>query len=138
MNPDLPRNRDICVVIRTFSAGRLIRSLFSCTRRPTSFPFRAQLIRRNRAQEEDAQFGEDTLQTLASVVRESNLRYALNLTSTANTHPKGWKSEKIEVVDVKRAYEYFLDLMRSQEWLKGQMGKLIFEGQHNDDRIDLS
>ena len=48
------------------------------------------------------------------------------------------KSEKIEVVDVKRAYEYFLDLTRSQEWLKGQMGKLIFEEGHqqSDDRMD--
>ena len=47
------------------------------------------------------------------------------------------KSEKIEVADVKRAYEYFLDLARSQEWLKGQTGKLMFEEQ-SDDRMDQS
>lgn len=107
---------------------------------PTSFPARAQLIRGDRAQEEDAQFGEETLQTLASVARESNLRYALNLISTANMISKKRKSEKIEVADVKRAYGYFLDLTRSQEWLKGQIGKLIFEeGQQlTDDRMDQS
>ena len=50
------------------------------------------------------------------------------------------KTEKIGVADVKRAYEYFLDLTRSQEWLKGQMGKLIFEEgeQQNEDRMDQS
>ena len=95
--------------------------------------------KKNRAQEEDAQLGENTLQTLASVARESNLRYALNLISTANMISKRRKSEKIEVEDVKRAYEYFLDLTRSQEWLKGQAGKLIFEeGQQSDDKMDQS
>jgi len=50
------------------------------------------------------------------------------------------KSEKIEVADVKKAYGFFLDLARSQEWLKGQAGKLIFEeGQQQcDDRMDQS
>jgi len=42
----------------------------------------------------------------------------LNLISTANVISKRRESEKIEVSDVKRAYEYFLDLTRSQEWLK--------------------
>lgn len=84
--------------------------------------------------------GENTLETLASVARESNLRYALNLISTANMISKKRKSEKIEVADVKRAYGYFLDLARSQEWLKGQAGKLIFEEgqQEGDDRMDQS
>lgn len=50
------------------------------------------------------------------------------------------RSEKIEVADVKRAYGYFLDLTRSQEWLKGQTGKLIFEEgqQQSEDRMDQS
>jgi RuvB-like protein 2 len=64
----------------------------------------------------------------------------LNLISTANVISKKRKSEKIEVADVKRAYEYFLDLTRSQEWLKGQAGKLIFEEgqQQSDDKMDQS
>ena len=114
--------------------------LFSCGKTPHFLPFSHQAHTGNRAQEEDAQFGEDTLQTLASVARESNLRYALNLISTANMISKKRKSEKIEVADVKRAYGYFLDLTRSQEWLKEQTGRLIFEEgqQQSDDRMDQS
>ena len=49
------------------------------------------------------------------------------------------KSEKIEVADVGRAYAYFYDLTRSQEWLKGHAGKLIFEeGEQSEDRMDQS
>jgi len=56
----------------------------------------------------------------------------------ANVISKRRKSEKIEISDVKRVYEYFLDLTRSQEWLKAQLGKLIFEEgqQQSDDRMD--
>lgn len=112
----------------------------SCGKIPRFFPFSCSTHTENRAQEEDAQLGEDTLQTLASVARESNLRYALNLISTANMISKKRKSERIEVADVKRAYEYFLDLTRSQEWLKEQMGRLIFEEgqQQSDDKMDQS
>ena len=113
---------------------------FSCGKTPYFLPFSCLTHLENRAEEEDAQFDEGTLQTLASVARESNLRYALNLISTANMISKKRKSEKIAVADVKRAYEYFLDLTRSQEWLKGQLGKLIFEEgeQQSEDRMDQS
>ena len=113
---------------------------FSCGKVSHFIPFSRSTHIEDRAQEEDAQLGEDTLQTLASVARESNLRYALNLISTANVISKKRKSEKIEVADVKRAYEYFLDIARSQEWLKEQAGRLIFEEgrQQNDDRMDQS
>ena len=64
----------------------------------------------------------------------------MNLISTANMISKKRKSEKIEVADVKKAYGFFLDLARSQEWLKGQAGKLIFEEgqQQSEDRMDQS
>jgi len=61
----------------------------------------------------------------------------LNLISTVNVISKRRKSEKIEVSGARRAYDYFLDLTRSQEWLKTQSGELIVEGGHqqSDDRI---
>ena len=48
------------------------------------------------------------------------------------------KSEKIEIADVKRAYAYFLDLTRSQRWLKEEAGRLIFEEgeQQSEDRVE--
>lgn len=113
---------------------------FSCGKTPRSLPFPCSTHPEIRAQEEDAQLGNDTLHTLASIAGESNLRYALHLISTANVVSKRRKSEKIEVPDIKRAYGYFLDLTRSQEWLEAQAGKLIFEEgkQQSDDRMDQS
>jgi RuvB-like protein 2 len=97
----------------------------------------------DRGQEEDAQFGEDTLRSLSSIANESNLRYALNLISTANVISKKRRSEKIDIQDVKRAYVYFLDLPRSQKWLKGQAAQslLFWEGEQQStsgDKMDQS
>ena len=56
----------------------------------------------------------------------------MNLISTANVISKRWKYEKIEVSGARRAYDCFLDLTRSQEWLKTQSGELIVEALRRD------
>lgn len=64
---------------------------------------------------------------LTSMGSETTLRYALNLISCAQIVATKRKSEQVDVEDLKRAYNYFMDEKRSVQWMEEQQGDLVFE-----------
>ena len=68
---------------------------------------------------------------------QTTLRYALNMISTAQVLARKRKSEKVDVEDLRRSYEYFFDEKRSVMWLKQQQGTLVFEEIGGDGEKDV-
>lgn len=84
---------------------------------------------------------DDALTVLTNMARDTTLRYALNMISTAQMLARKRKSDKVDVEDLRRSYAYFFDEKRSVEWLKEQQGTLVFEeigGVEDRDAMDLS
>ena len=81
----------------------------------------------HRCEEEDVQLTDPALEVLTSMARQTTLRYALNMISTAQVLARKRKVEKVDVEDLRRSYEYFFDEKRSVMWLKQQQGSLVFE-----------
>lgn len=91
---------------------------------PCSPPADAQAID-NRCEEEDVQIEPDALRVLATMSRETTLRYALNMISCAQVIATRRKAAAVATEDLKMAYIYFMDDIRSVQWLKDHQGKLI-------------
>ncbi|KPM02735.1 reptin-like protein [Sarcoptes scabiei] len=71
-----------------------------------------------RAEEEQVNLNEDAHKILAKIAIESSLRYSLQLITTSDIIAKKRKSKDVDVQDVKKAYELFLDVERSEKFIK--------------------
>ena len=70
---------------------------------------------------------EEAIGILTAVGKDTTLRYALNLISTAQVLARKRKSDVVEKEDLRRSYDYFFDEKRSVVWMKEQQGMLVFE-----------
>jgi len=86
----------------------------------------AQIIQ-IRCQEEDVALTADAATVLTQMAMETTLRYALNLISCAQVVARKRKAAEVDVADLRKAYQYFMDEKRSVQWLKEQQGSLVFE-----------
>jgi RuvB-like protein 2 len=69
------------------------------------------------------------------MAKETTLRYTLNTISSAQTLATRRKSAVVQVDDLKRSWDYFLDEQRSMQWLKEQQGLLIEELDEEEEHI---
>lgn len=91
-----------------------------------------------RCQEEDVQLTPEAANVLTSMALQTTLRYALNLIACGRVVAKKRRAEQVDVEDLRRAYGYFMDEKRSVQWLKEQVGSLVFEevgGERMDDEM---
>jgi len=63
-----------------------------------------------RCQEEDVNATEKALKLLTKIGGQTSLRYAINLITTSNLCAVKWKSAEIDVEDIRRVYELFVDV----------------------------
>jgi RuvB-like protein 2 len=70
-------------------------------------------ILRIRCEEEDVEMTEDALEALTTIGVETSLRYAIHLISTANLIARKRKKTEVDVDEISRAYNLFLDQKRS-------------------------
>ena len=87
-----------------------------------------------RCQEEDVQVDNEALVLLTSMAQETTLRYTLNTISSAQVLATKRKSATVQVEDLRRSWDYFLDEKRSMQWLKEQQGLLIEELDEEEER----
>lgn len=66
------------------------------------------------------------LQILTTMGKETTLRYVLNIISCAHIIATKRKAEKVDIDDLKNAYQYFMDDKRSVQWMEEQQGYLLF------------
>lgn len=69
-----------------------------------------QEILTNRCQEEDVEVTERALKLLTKIGGQTSLRYAINLITTSNLVAIKRKSAEVDVEDVRRVYELFVDV----------------------------
>lgn len=61
------------------------------------------------------------------MAHETSLRYALNLIAPSHLLAQRRKSPSVEVVDVKTAYKYFIDVQRSADYASAMSGMMFGE-----------
>lgn len=79
-----------------------------------------------RCREEDVEIAEDAKQLLTRTGIETSLRYAINLITTAYLAAQKRKATKIEIQDIRRVYDLFVDVKRSTQFLMEYQKDFMF------------
>jgi RuvB-like protein 2 len=79
-----------------------------------------------RSEEEDADLTKDALDLLTEIAVNTSLRYAIHLISTASLVSSKRKAMQIEVEDVRRVYDLFVDVSRSTQFLIEYQKEFMF------------
>lgn len=69
---------------------------------------------------------DDALTVLTRISKETSLRYAIQLITTAAVVARRRKATEVEIDDVKRVYSLFLDERRSTQFLKEYQDEFMF------------
>ena len=70
-----------------------------------------------RAQEEDVELTEEGHNLLVKIALKTSLRYAIHLITTSNLVALKRKSHEVDVQDIRRVYNLFVDVKRSSDFL---------------------
>ncbi|GLT28607.1 hypothetical protein SLA2020_035270 [Shorea laevis] len=79
-----------------------------------------------RCQEEDVEMSEDAKELLTKIGLETSLRYAINLITAAALNCQKRKGRIVEVQDITRVYNLFLDVRRSTQYLMEYQKEYMF------------
>ncbi|CAK0737507.1 RuvB-like 2 [Coccomyxa viridis] len=79
-----------------------------------------------RAEEEDVELTEDAKDLLTKIGVETSLRYAIHLITAASLVASKRKAPKVEVADLGRAYELFVDIKRSTQFMMEYQEQYMF------------
>ena len=77
---------------------------------------------------------EDAQKLLTRIGKESSLRYAIHLITTANLVAQKRKSAEVDVPDIRKVYSLFVDVKRSSQFLKDFEKEFMF---HEITQADL-
>lgn len=66
------------------------------------------------------------MKLLTKIGKESSLRYAIHLITTANLVSIKRKSHEVDVPDIRRVYSLFVDIKRSVQFLKDFEKEFMF------------
>ena len=94
----------------------------------TTEPYSREEIRKIieiRAEESGISLSESALELLTDLGEKNSLRYAVQLLAPANEFAKLRNSSKVDVEDVKRASEIFVDVSQSSSYLKKWEEKML-------------
>jgi len=79
-----------------------------------------------RAEEEDVDITPDALNLLTSIGEETSLRYAIHLITAAQLVATKRKATEVDVEDIKRVYNLFVDVKRSTQFLMEYQNHFMF------------
>lgn len=83
-------------------------------------------ILQTRCQEEDVETTEAAQNLLSKIAMETSLRYAIHLITTASLVARKRKSSTVDVEDIRRVYNLFVDIKRSTQFLKDYHKEFLF------------
>ncbi|CAG8471969.1 15025_t:CDS:2 [Acaulospora morrowiae] len=89
-----------------------------------------------RCQEEDVAITEEARNVLTKIGIETSLRYAIHLITTAHLVSKKRKANVVDVSDIKRVYELFLDEKRSVNYLRKFQEQYMFNEIPADEEME--
>lgn len=93
-----------------------------------------------RCQEEDVEMSEEAKVLLTKIAVETSLRYAINLINTSALASQKRKAKTVEMEDVSRVYQLFLDVKRSTQYLMEYQSQYMFNevlGGDEDEDTDM-
>ncbi|XP_021773863.1 ruvB-like 2 [Chenopodium quinoa] len=79
-----------------------------------------------RCQEEDVEMTEEAKVLLTKIASETSLRYAINLINSSALACQRRKAKSVEMEDVSRVYQLFLDVKRSTQYLMEYQNQYMF------------
>jgi len=79
-----------------------------------------------RCQEEDVELTEAAMKLLAKIGTECSLRYGIHLITCANLVAQKRKSSEVDVADIRKVYNLFVDVKRSTDFLKDYEREFMF------------
>ena len=79
-----------------------------------------------RCQEEDVELTDQAMKLLAKIGIECSLRYAIHLITTANLVAQKRKASEVDVSDIRKVYNLFVDVKRSTAFLKDYEKEFMF------------
>jgi RuvB-like protein 2 len=79
-----------------------------------------------RCEEEDVEMTDDAKEILTNLGMEHSLRYAIQLITTSSLVAAKRKSEQVDVVDIRKVYQMFVDVKRSLQYLKEYEKEFMF------------
>ncbi|KAL9644286.1 hypothetical protein ABK040_005747 [Willaertia magna] len=88
-----------------------------------------------RCEEEDVQLTEKALDLLTKIAKETSLRYALQLITTSSLAAQKRKAKEVDMIDIKRVYQLFVDLKRSTQFLQEYQSQFLY---HKQDSMDTN
>ncbi|XP_065210379.1 ruvB-like 2 [Planococcus citri] len=83
-----------------------------------------------RSEEEDCDIHRDALEVLTKIAKESSLRYAIQLITTASLVSRKRKATEVSIEDIKKVYSLFVDEKRSMQYLRELQDEYMF---HEED-----
>eukprot|EP01100_Stratorugosa_tubuloviscum_P014579 TRINITY_DN78_c0_g2_i1.p1 TRINITY_DN78_c0_g2~~TRINITY_DN78_c0_g2_i1.p1 ORF type:complete len:465 (-),score=244.94 TRINITY_DN78_c0_g2_i1:76-1470(-) len=83
-------------------------------------------IIRIRCEEEDINMSVDAKELLTKIAVETSLRYSLQLITTSALVAQKRKSVEVQVADVRKVYDLFIDVRRSTQFLKEYQQEFMF------------
>lgn len=90
-----------------------------------------------RCQEEDVEMSEEAKALLTKIAVETSLRYSINLINSSALACLKRKAKSVEMEDVSRVYQLFLDVKRSTQYLMEYQNQYMFNevpgGEVNED-----
>lgn len=89
-------------------------------------PNEMQRILKIRCEEEDVDCEADALQALTSIAGQCSLRYAIHCITVAHLIATKRKSQQVERQDIKKAYDLFVDIKRSAQFLHEHQAEFMF------------
>jgi RuvB-like protein 2 len=92
---------------------------------PYSHDYMKQILN-TRADEEDVEFTEESIEHLTKIGQNTSLRYAIQLITTSSLISLKRKAKKVEIADIDRAYSLFIDEKRSLQYVKDNQDQFMF------------
>ncbi|XP_078438138.1 P-loop containing nucleoside triphosphate hydrolases superfamily protein [Wolffia australiana] len=91
-----------------------------------------------RAQEEEVDMAADAMVLLTKIGVETSLRYAIHLITVAALACQKRRGRAVEMEDVSRAYQLFVDVKRSTQYLMEYQSQFMFNEVPGDDDDDAT
>merc|ERR1712170_304760 len=95
-------------------------------------------ILRIRCEEEDVEITDEARDLLTKIGKETSLRYAIHMITTASLVCRRRKGTEVNVEDIKRVYSLFLDESRSTQFLREYQQEFMFHEVGADDAMETS
>eukprot|EP01080_Neovahlkampfia_damariscottae_P003173 gene3173-5489_t len=86
-----------------------------------------------RCSEEDVQITDKAKTLLTKIAGTSSLRYAIQLISSSDLVAKKRKATKVDMEDIKKVYDMFIDLKRSTEFLQQYQDSMMYHTEMSED-----